>query len=88
MLISKIVHFIVICSLKITLMQTATSVRGKRKQIQLKILMVCHSIIFYPHGHKLKTKQIASRFNFGRGGIYLLCIENSNVKRHVANWQT
>lgn len=75
MLISKIVHFIVICSLKFTLMQTATSVSGKSKLDQLKILMVRSQYmfvqqVFYPHGHKLKTKQNASRFNFGRG-VYI-----------------
>ena len=36
MLISKIVHFIVICSLKFTLMQTAASVSGKRKHDSVK----------------------------------------------------
>ena len=56
-------------------MQTATSVSGKSKLDQLKILMVRSQYmfvqqVFYPHGHKLKTKQNASRFNFGRG-VYI-----------------
>ena len=36
MLISKIVHFIVTCSLKFTLMQMTTSVLGKRKHDSVK----------------------------------------------------
>ena len=72
MLTSKIVHLIVICSLKFTLMQTETRVRGKRKHDSVQNINGLSQYmfvqqVFYPHGHKLKTKQNASRFNFGRG---------------------
>ena len=56
MLISKIVQFIVICSLKFTRMQTETSVSVKSKHDQLKILMVCPPYVraIGPHGHGWK----------------------------------